>query len=761
MASANSSSSSGSRDDILRHSVASKVRTLYQQMPLERAVRQAITDKALKHPSACAILALDRYGQCSVQSSGRTFLHASSTSSGSTAACEATTISLYPQHVFYKDQLLSAGFTRYPIINGHVVLECHAKSEIMSLNLQRFIEFMSTARYISKHMHGRIGLACDGGSNVSLIPLVGTLGDWKPVIHQEEEFHTSFPGFLTTKNGPKLSDSELTAIQTKVLGSTMVKEPYDYSFSGDASDQNLFARLIRGELSQWRVWEDKKHVAFLTPFANTPGYTVLVPRKHLSSDVFDLNDDDYTDMVAAAYQVAQHLKGAFGTTRCGIFFEGFEIDYAHIKLVPVHDHDAANGRRFTPVARPIAFQDKYEGFLTTQFGPLRAGCENPAENVNGGTLAQRTNLLHELLDPSTRLTAPRSWSRPESHSVEAANSPWYTAMSRIQSSFYHASIDFFHRCLDYQYALVPQTTDSISSPMGLGSDSEPVHIQLHGQDTFLADSMQFALEYALRLDERLAGAYYVGCSFRGEDHDQTHLNQFYHIECELRGSMDAGIEVAEHYITTVSSGLLEKHGDLIAKTAGNTEHVVQLLNFYQSNGQKFPRVSLDEALGLAEVQSTPGSWEYAVASQEGKVDVTKGRKLTRIGERVLIKIFKGAVWLTEMDHLSVPFYQAFLPGSEGSKALCANLLLGPGEVLGLGERHFDVQAVQDALKMRDILQGNYGWYLDIRDEAKGGKGMLTTGWGMGMERFLCWLVGHDDVRDMAIIPRLKGMKFQP
>ncbi|KAL8903433.1 MAG: hypothetical protein Q9207_003922 [Kuettlingeria erythrocarpa] len=162
-------------------------------------------------------------------------------------------------------------------------------------------------------------------------------------------------------------------------------------------------------------------------------------------------------------------------------------------------------------------------------------------------------------------------------------------MSTIQSSFYHASIDFFHRCLDYQYALTPQSTDSISSPMGLGSDSEP------------------------------------------------------HIECELRGNIDAGIEVAEHDITTVTSELLEKHGDLIAKTAGNTEHFVQLLHFYRPNARRFPRVSLDEALELAEVQSTPGSWDYAVAPQEVKVDVIKGRKLTRIGERVLIKVFKGAV----------------------------------------------------------------------------------------------------------------------
>ncbi|KAL8929841.1 MAG: hypothetical protein Q9208_000985 [Pyrenodesmia sp. 3 TL-2023] len=293
---------SGNGDDILRHSVASKVRSLYQQMPLGNAVRQATTDKALTHPSACAILALDRSGQCSVQSSGRTFLHASSTSSGSTTACEGTTIPLLPQLVFYKDHLLSAGFTRYPVADGHVVLagHFHAVSKLMSLKLQRFVEFMSTARHISKYMNGRIGLACDGGSNLSLIPLVGTSGDWKPCIHKEEEFHPSFPGFLTTKNGPKLSDSELTATQAKVLDSTFLKEPHDYSFSGDASDQNLFARLVRGK---------------------------------------------------------------------------------------------------------------------------------------DGTLARKANLLNRFLNPSTRLTAPRSWSRPKSHSLEAAKSPWYTAMSAIQSSF--------------------------------------------------------------------------------------------------------------------------------------------------------------------------------------------------------------------------------------------------------------------------------------------------------------------------------------
>jgi len=39
--------------------------------------------------------------------------------------------------------------------------------------------------------------------------------------------------------------------------------------------------------------------------------------------------------------------------------------------------------------------------------------------------------------------------------------------------------------------------------------------------------------------------------------------------------------------------------------------------------------------------------------------------------------------------------------------------------------------------------------------------MQTVGWGMGMERFMLWLLGHDDVRDIALIPRLKIGRFLP
>ncbi|KAL8700967.1 MAG: hypothetical protein Q9201_005159 [Fulgogasparrea decipioides] len=366
---------SGSGDDIFRHNLASKVHALHQTMPLADAVKRAVTDNCKTHPSACAILAIDRLGQSGIQSSGRCFLHAFSSAGGTQASSSGTTIPLLPQHTFYRNQSLSAGLTRYPTSTGHTVISCHATSALMSLQLSRFVQALAVTRRLSSVVSStygaaRCGLVCDGSSVLSLIPLTGISKDWAPVVHEEEEFHMTYPGYLTSKNGPKMSDSELTTTKDKILSSTMLKEPYDYNFVGDPSDQNIFARLIRGELPQWRVWEDEKHVAFLTPFGNTPGYTVLIPRTHLSSDVFSLSHTDYIDIVTAAHEVGQHLMKAFGVARCGMFFEGYEIDYAHVKLVPVHENKTTAGQPFTPIPEPTAFQTKYEGYLTTQFGPL-------------------------------------------------------------------------------------------------------------------------------------------------------------------------------------------------------------------------------------------------------------------------------------------------------------------------------------------------------------------------------------------------------
>ncbi|KAK4158062.1 hypothetical protein C8A00DRAFT_28962 [Chaetomidium leptoderma] len=132
----------------------------------------------------------------------------------------------------------------------------------------------------------RCALVAEGGSSLAVLPLHGLGENWEPVTSDVTEFHEGFPGYVSSKDGPRMADDRLDDICARIQAVAKISPPFDRRFDGHQGDGNLFARIIRGELQQWRVWEDDHYAAFLTPFANTPGFTVLVLRKYLSSDIF-------------------------------------------------------------------------------------------------------------------------------------------------------------------------------------------------------------------------------------------------------------------------------------------------------------------------------------------------------------------------------------------------------------------------------------------------------------------------------------------
>ena len=70
-----------------------------------------------------------------------------------------------------------------------------------------------------------------------------------------------------------MSEPKLDEVFRQIQEASKIIAPFDYTFYGEKSDANLFARIVRGELPQRRIWESKHHVAFLTPFPNTTGMT--------------------------------------------------------------------------------------------------------------------------------------------------------------------------------------------------------------------------------------------------------------------------------------------------------------------------------------------------------------------------------------------------------------------------------------------------------------------------------------------------------
>jgi asparaginyl-tRNA synthetase len=284
---------------------------------------------------------------------------------------------------------------------------------------------------------------------------------------------------------------------------------------------------------------------------------------------------------------------------------------------------------------------------------------------------------------------------------------------------------------------LPITTNSISSPMGLGSDSLPVEINLFGQRTFLADSMQFMLEYGCRLSRE--GAWYLMPSFRGEECDESHLNQFFHSEAELPGGLDHCIATIEDYVRDLAMAVLERCGDAVGALAGTTSHLEKMTGL-----SAFPRITLDEA--IVHLGDDPNSVTY----RDG------WRVLTRIGERRLMEEVSPILWVTHYDHLSVPFYQAY--GDEDRRtALNGDLLFGVGESVGCGERHVDGEQARAALAHHKVPEETYAWYVRMKQE----RPMRTSGFGLGVERWLMWVLNHKDIRELQLAPRLNGISLVP
>ncbi|HEX6343762.1 asparagine synthetase A [Umezawaea sp.] len=317
------------------------------------------------------------------------------------------------------------------------------------------------------------------------------------------------------------------------------------------------------------------------------------------------------------------------------------------------------------------------------------------------------------------------------HDLETTlSSAWFRLITRVNAELVHATGDFY-RARDVAPVLMPITVNSVSSPMGLGSDSLPVRIDLFGDPTYLADSMQFQLEFMLRMG--LRGAYYIMPTFRGEDPDSTHLNQFFHSEAEITGGLDDVMRLVEDHVTTLCSRLLDSPAaDDVAAFAGGLDHVVDI-----AGRTRFPEVTFEDACALVDPEH--------VEDRGSGV-----RAITRAGELQLIERFGGVVWLSRMPANSVPFYQA---GGEDGTALCADLLLGLGEVAGCGERHTTRAATERAIVGHGVDPANYEWYLRMKELAP----LRTAGFGLGLERFLAWVLRHDDIRDLHLMPRLKGV----
>jgi diadenosine tetraphosphate (Ap4A) HIT family hydrolase len=131
------------------------------------------------------------------------------------------------------------------------------------------------------------------------------------------------------------------------------------------ADRTLFDEIIDGTISSWKVWEDDNYLAFLTPFPNTPGYTVVIPKANPGDNFLNVADDVYLGTLEAAKKVAKLLQKAFDVQRVGLVIEGEGVPYLHVKLIPMH----GNLQEIAGQTDHQEYFEQYRGYLMTINGP--------------------------------------------------------------------------------------------------------------------------------------------------------------------------------------------------------------------------------------------------------------------------------------------------------------------------------------------------------------------------------------------------------
>ncbi len=130
-------------------------------------------------------------------------------------------------------------------------------------------------------------------------------------------------------------------------------------------EECIFCKIAKGEAPSHKVWEDEKYLAFLSIFPNTPGVTVVMPRKHYPSYAFDLPDDVLAEFIKTVKVVAKLLDAKLEDVgRTGMIFEGYGVDHVHAKLFPMHG--TAGMKEWRAIESKIdTYFEKYEGHISS------------------------------------------------------------------------------------------------------------------------------------------------------------------------------------------------------------------------------------------------------------------------------------------------------------------------------------------------------------------------------------------------------------
>jgi asparaginyl-tRNA synthetase len=318
-----------------------------------------------------------------------------------------------------------------------------------------------------------------------------------------------------------------------------------------------------------------------------------------------------------------------------------------------------------------------------------------------------------------------------------------SAVMRLRSALSFAIHDFFKK-RGFYYIHTPIITSSDCEGAGevfrviAGRDTENSE-EFFGRPAYLTVSGQLQAEvYALALGK----VYTFGPTFRAENSNtRRHLAEFWMVEPEMAFcDLEGDIALAKEFIVSMIMAVMDECKDELEFFRQFIDsQLMERLNGVLEKG--FEILTYDEAIRV-----------LSQHSRQLELVPSWGDDLQAEHEKFLTEAFvKGPVVVINYPRTLKPFYMRV--NDDGRTVAAMDILVpGVGEIVGGSQREERLDVLVEQMRLKGIKIEDYEWYLDLRRYGS----VIHAGFGLGLERFIQFLTGIQNIRETIPFPRTPG-----
>jgi len=263
------------------------------------------------------------------------------------------------------------------------------------------------------------------------------------------------------------------------------------------------------------------------------------------------------------------------------------------------------------------------------------------------------------------------------------------------------------------------------------------NLDYFGEPAYMTQSSQLYLETCC---PSLGNVFCVMPSYRAEkSHTRRHLAEYTHFEAEMPFiKFEDLIECLRDMVVDVCARIEKDHSDLL-------KHFNP--NFVSPKKEDFVIMSHKEAIDYCNKNGILNTDDNG-----NKVQFTYEDDISELPEREMTDKINKPIFLTKFPAHIKSFYM--LKDSKDNKITDSVDLLIPnvGEIVGGSMREYSYDKLMNGFKTHEIDASPYYWYTDLRKYGA----CPTGGFGLGLERFLCWMLNQYHIRDVCLYPRFMG-----